>query len=87
MIAHHESTLEQRFEIQLRELERVQYFFDQESELRDTDFVLRFKDGRSISLRIQENPENCSERNDWIQKIEESREILQKNPIPAWTIV
>ena len=82
------STLDQRFVIQLAELENVDYLLnDGNSQLGPTDFVLEFRDGRCLYFRVGESRDDELERDEWIQRIEESHDILQNNPIPAWTIV
>ena len=54
-------------------------------------FILEFRDGRTIAFRLDDNSDSAcdsfaieSQRNEWIDSLEESHFILTKNPIPVW---
>jgi hypothetical protein len=80
--------LEERYTIQLNALESISYMVDEDERLNGAnEFILDFKDGRSLFFKIEESSQDIYERNDWVQNIEDSHECLQNNPIPVWTIV
>lgn len=94
LIAHHDTTLDQRSIIQLSELESIKFLTINQVENIDdledavSEFILEFKDGRSIAFRYREKDLDAEQgRNSWIQSIEESHQILNENQIPDWTIV
>jgi hypothetical protein len=75
----------------LNELESIQYFSpetldDLYPNYKLDDFVLEFKDGRTISFRVLEDSKTKSNQTEkgWIESVEESHYVLKENKIPDW---
>lgn len=80
MVAHHETTMDPRATICLAQLETIEFLPSTESTGDENSFFFQFKDGRSIQFQAP----NTGIRNEWIQAIEESHQILKSNSLPPW---
>ncbi len=84
-MAHHETTLDQRAIISLAELESVEYLSN--STKNAESFRLEFKDGQSIAFKLDHGQDTENLKNEWVQNIQDSNELLLENRMPSWQIV